>query len=266
MPTLTQKIIGLPSAPGERKIEFERALKEAAVAVSEALHRYCDCYRYTGSVIVGRRLAEMGIPDHVCAAAEIVCEIADEEGIDPRLCPVEGSIDPEHVAAVLGWLKITGSNLPERWLDQFAWRENETWFIHPELVPLAKGAGLRAEQPRRCYSFKRLPHELPIDPPANALLFKTRVSACPVVCVVNGIAHADPVNVLPEHLRATVPLCGNEWTRLTLAGIAIEVRATGGDGLFMGVAVDTGQMMRFNWEAGRSAFHIPIEESASACA
>lgn len=255
-----------PAPSGERKAEFDRALSAAKTEVCEALHRYCDCYRYTGSVIVGERLAEMGNGDHICAAAEIVCEVADEEGIDPRLCPVEGAVDPEHVAAVLGWLKMTGGNLPKEWLDQFTWNENERWFIHPEHAPLVKSAGLRVEKPRRCYSFKRAPHALPIDPPANALLFKTRDSACPVVCVVNGIAHADPVNVLPEHLRKTIPLCGDKWTRLTVARVAVEVRATGGDGLFMGVAVDTGQMMRFDWNEGRSAFNIPIEEAASTCA
>jgi hypothetical protein len=34
----------------------------------------------------------------------------------------------------------------------------------------------------------------------------------------------------------------------------------------MGVAVDTGQMMRFNLEAGRRAFHFPLEEAAITCA
>jgi hypothetical protein len=255
-----------PSPPAERKAEFNRALREAESAVCEALHRYCDCYHYTGSNIVGERLAEMGIPDHICAAAEIVCEIADEEGIDPRLCPVNGSLHPEYLAAFLGWLKIAGENLPKAWLGRFAWHEDGNWFIHPEHAPVVEKAGFKIERPKSCYSFKRPAHELPIDPPPNALLFRTQGSACPTVCVLNGMAHADPVNVLQDHLRAAIPLCGKEWTQLTLGGIAVEVRATGGDGLFMGVAVDTGQMMRFNWEEGRSAFNIPLEEGASTCA
>lgn len=250
----------LPPVPSvARKAEFARALTEAEIAVSEALHRYCDCYHYTGSVIVGERLAERGIANHICAAAEIVCEVADEEGIDPRSCPVEGAVDPEYLAAVLGWLKITtGNRLPKKWLDRFAWNENEKWFIHPEHARVVKRAGLTVENTRSCYSFKRPAHELPIDPPPNALLLQTRESACPVVCVVNGIAHADPVNVLPEHLRTEIPLCGQQWKRLTVAGVPVEVRATGGDGLFMGVAVDTGQMMRFNWEDGRRVFKVPL--------
>lgn len=257
----------LPPAPsGKRKAEFRRALREAESQVCEALRRYCDCYRYTGSTIVGERLAEMGIADHICAAAEIVCEVADEEGIDPRFCPVNGAVHPEYLAFVLGWLKVTGERLPKAGLGRFAWHEEGNSFVHPEHALVVEIAGLKVEKPRSCYSFKRAADELPIDPPPNALLFKTRDSACPVVCVVNGIAHADPVNVLPEHLRATMPLCDKEWTRLTVAGIPVEVRATGGDGLFMGVAVDTGQMMRFNWEAGRSVFDIPLEEEASTCA
>src|SRR5208283_3400024 len=72
--------------------------------------------------------------------------------------------------------------------------------------------------------------------------------------------YADPVNVLPEAHQPEVPLCGREWTKMTIAGVPVEVRSTGGDGLFMGVAVDTGQMMRFNLEAGRRAFHFPLEE------
>lgn len=75
MRTATRKTLEstLPPAPsGERKAEFNRALGEAGIAVCEALHRYCDCYHYSGSVIVGERLAEMGIPDHICAAAKIV--------------------------------------------------------------------------------------------------------------------------------------------------------------------------------------------------
>ena len=102
MRTATRKTLEstLPPAPsGERKAEFDHALREAGIAVCEALHRYCDCYHYSGSVTVGERLAEMGIPDHICAAAEIVCEVADEEGIDPRLSPVEGSVHPEYLAA-----------------------------------------------------------------------------------------------------------------------------------------------------------------------
>ncbi|ODU24101.1 MAG: hypothetical protein ABS95_02285 [Verrucomicrobia bacterium SCN 57-15] len=269
MPTLTRETPNstLPPAPsGQRKAEFERAMREAAVAVHDALHRYCDCYIYTGSVIVGERLAEMEIPDHICAAAEIVCEVADEEGVDPRLCPTESSVHPEYLAAVLGWLKFAGNDLPSTWLDRFAWNENENWFIHPEHAPVVARAGLKVERPKSCYCFKRPAWKLPIDPPPNALLFKTRDSVCPVVCVVNGMAHADPVNVLPDHLRAEIPLCGEEWTKLTIAGIPVEVRATGGDGLFMGVAVDTGQMMRFNWEQGRSAFDVALEESVSTCA
>ena len=269
MRTATRKTLesALPPAPsGERKAEFDRALREAGIAVCEALHRYCDCYHYSGSVIVGERLAEMGIPDHICAAVEIVCEVADEEGIDPRLSPVEGSVHPEYLAAALGWLKITGNGLPKIWLGRFAWHEDDHWFIHPEHKPIAEKAGIRVEIPRSCYSFKRPAHAFPIDPPPNALLFKTRESVCPVVCVVNGIAHADPVNVLPEHLRTEIPLCGQEWKRLTVAGVPVEVRATGGDGLFMGVAVDTGQMMRFNWDEGQSAFNIPLEVGASTCA
>lgn len=257
----------LPPAPSElRKDEFSRALREAESAVCEALHRYCDCYEYTGSTIVGERLAEMGVPDHICAAAEIVCEVADEEGIDPRFCPVDGAVHPEYLASVLGWLKVTGERLPKSWLGRFAWHEEGNWFVHPDHARVVEIAGLKVEKSRSCYSFKRAADELPIDPPPNALLFKTRDSACPVVCVVDGIAHADPVNVLPEHFRATMPLCDKEWTRLTVAGIPVEVRATGGDGLFMGIAVDTGQMMRFNWEAGRSVFDIPLEEEASTCA
>lgn len=162
--------------------------------------------------------------------------------------------------------KEVSFDLPNDWLVRFAWREEAHWFIHPEHKPIVERAGLTVERPRSCYSFKRPAHELPIDPPPNALLFKTRKSACPVVCVVNGIAHADPVNVLPEHLRTEIPLCCGDWTRLTIAGVPIEVRATGGDGLFMGVAVDSGQMMRFNWEAGRSIFKVPLEEGASTCA
>ncbi len=269
MRTLTNNTAhrALPPAPsGERKAEFGRALREAESQVSEALHRYCENYQYTGSIIVGERLAEMRIADHICAAAEIVCEVADEEGLDPRLCPVEGAVDPEHLAAVLGWLKIGRNRLTKKWLDRFAWNENEKWFIHPEHAHVVERAGLTLEKPKRCYSFKRAAHELPIDPPANALLFKTRSSACPVVCVIDVIAHADPVNVLPEHIRLAIPLCGNEWTKLIVAGIPVEVRATGGDGLFMGVAVDTGQMMRFNWEEGRIAFKIPLEEEVSTCA
>ncbi len=256
----------LPPAPsGTRKAEFRRALREAESQICEALRRYCDCYRYTGSTIVGERLAEMGIADHICAAAEIVCEVADEQGLDPRSCPVDGAIDPEHLAAVLGWLKIIGEHPPKKWLGRFAWNDNDKWFVHPEHARVVERAGLTVENPKRCYSFKRAAHELPIDPPPNALLFGTRGSACPVVCVIDGIAHADPVNVLPEHLRAAIPLCGNEWTKLTAAGIPVEVRATGGDGLFLGVAVDTGQMMHFNWEEGRNAFRIPLEEGASTC-
>ena len=255
-----------PAPSGERKAEFELAVSEAGIAVCEALHRYCDCHHYTGSVIVGERLAEMGMPDHICAAAEIVCEVADEAGIDPRLCPVEGSVHPEYLAAVLGWLKITGNELPRKWLSRFAWHEEDNWFVHPEHKPIVERAGLGVESPRSCYSFKRPAQALPIEPLPNALLFKTRESACPVVCVVNGTAHADPVNVLPEHLRPEIPPCGREWTRLTVAGVPVEVRATGGDGLFMGVAVDTGQMMRFNWEEGRSVFNILVEEGASTCA
>lgn len=267
MQVVAERIRTLPPAPcGKRKAEFHFAVCEAEGEVCEALHRYCDCYQYTGSTIVGERLAAMGIPDHICAAAEIVCETADEEGIDPRLCPVEGAMHPEHLAAALGWLKITGDNLPKRWLGIFAWHEDENWFVHPEHTPIVELAGLRTEKPNRCWSFKRPPHELPIDPPPHALLFRTGSSACPVVCVVNGVAHADPVNVLPEQLRATIPLCGNDWTPLTIAGVPVEVRATGGDGLFLGVAVDTGQMMRFNWEPGRSAFGIRVEEEAQTCA
>ena len=53
-------------------------------------------------------------------------------GWTPGLCPANGSVSPEHVAAVLGWLKVTGENLPEKWLGRFAWHEDKKWFIHPE--------------------------------------------------------------------------------------------------------------------------------------
>src|SRR3990172_9522405 len=126
--------------------------------------------------MVGERLAEMGIPDHICAAVEIVCEVADEEGIDPRLSPVEGSVHPEYLAAVVGWLKITGNGLPKIWLRRFASHEDDHWFIHREHKPIAERAGIRVEIPRSCYSFKRPAHAFPIDPPPNALLFKNRES------------------------------------------------------------------------------------------
>lgn len=257
----------LPPAPsGERKAEFDQALSEAESEVSEALHRYCDCYQYTGSTIVGERLAEMGIPDHICAAAAILCEVADEEGIDPRSCSGKGSVHPEYLAAFLGWLKIAGNNLPREWLSRFAWHDGGNWFIHSEHALVVERAGLETEKPTTCHTFKRPAHELPIDPPPNSLLFRTCGAACPVVCVVGGIAHADPVNVLPEPLRTGIPLCGKDWTKVTVAGIPVEVRATGGDGLFMGVAVDTGQVMRFDWEQGRRAFNIPLEQEAVTCA
>jgi hypothetical protein len=86
------------------------------------------------------------------------------------------------------------------------------------------------------------------------------------VCLVGDTAYADPVNVLPEAHQPEVPLCGREWTKMTIAGVPVEVRSTGGDGLFMGVAVDTGQMMRFNLEEGRRAFHFSLEEAAITCA
>ncbi len=267
MQSVTENQRLFPPVPsGKRRAEFYRALREAESEVCEALHRYCDCYQYTGSTIVGERLAAMGMPDHICAAAEIVCEMADEEGIDPRLCPIEGAVHPEHLAAALGWLKIIGNNLPKTWLGRFAWHEDENWFVHPEQAPVVEMAGLKIGKSKGCCSFKRPAHELPIDPPPYALLFRTRSSACAVVCVINGIAYADPVNVLPEQLRATIPLCGTDWTSLTIAGMSVEVRATGGDGLFMGVAVDTGQMMRFNWERGQSAFDVSVENEASTCA
>jgi hypothetical protein len=52
---------------------------------------------------------------------------------------------------------------------------------------------------------------------------------------------------------------------MTIAGVPVEVRSTGGDGLFMGAAVDTGQMMRFNLEVWRRAFHFPLEAAAIPC-
>lgn len=263
MRTVTNKIperTHPPTPSGERKAEFDRALSEAEGQVCEALHRYCDCYQYSGSTIVGERLAEMGIPDHICAAAEILCEVADEGGIDPRSCSSKGSVHPEYLAAFLGWRKIAGDNLPREWLGRFAWHEDGNCFIHPEHALVVEATGLKTERPRSCYTFKRPAHELPIDLPPNSLLFRTGGSACPVVCVVGGIAHADPLNVLPEHLLTTIPLCGKDWTKVTIAGTPVEVRATGGDGLFMGVAVDTGQMMRFDWAQGRRAFNIPLEE------
>jgi hypothetical protein len=256
----------LPAAPaGVYKDQFARAMAEAARQVTQALGLYCDCYRYTGSSIVGERLAEMGIPDHICAAAEIVCEVADEEGMDPGLCPADGSVSPEHVAAVLGWLKVSGEHLPEEWLGQFAWHEDKKWFIHPEHSAFVETSGLPVESPEPCHSFKRPEHDLPIDPPAGALLFASRAGGCPTVCVVGETAYADPVNVLPEAHQPEVPLCGREWTKMTIAGVPVEVRSTGGDGLFMGVAVDTGQMMRFNLEVWRRAFHFPLEEAAITC-
>lgn len=255
-----------PSPCGERKAEFDRALSEAEGQVCEALQQYCDCYHYSGSTVVGERLAGMGIPDHICAAAETLCEVADAEGVDPPSYSGKGSVHPEYLAAFLGWRKIAGNHLPKEWLDRFAWHEGGNWFIHPEHAPVVETAGLKIERPRRCYTFKRPAYELPIDPPPDSLLFRTRASACPVVCVIGGMAHADPVNVLPEHLRTAIPLCGKDWTKLTVAGIPVEVRAAGGDGLFMGVAVDTGQMMRFDWEQGRRAFNIPLEEEAATCA
>ena len=257
----------VPTAPsGLRKDQFARAMAEATRQVTQALRLYCDCYRYTGSSIVGERLAEMGLPDHICAAAEIVCEVADEQGMDPGLCPADGSVSPEHLAAVLGWLKVAGENLPEKWLSRFAWHEDTKWFVHPEQTAIVETSGLPVESPKPCYSFKRPENDLPIDPPAGALLFATRADGCPAVCLVGDTAYADPVNVLPEAHQPEVPLCGREWTKMTIAGVPVEVRSTGGDGLFMGVAVDTGQMMRFNLEAGRRAFHFPIEEAAITCA
>ena len=81
----------LPAAPaGVHRDQFARAMAEAARQVTQALGLYCDCYRYTGSSIVGERLAEMGIPDHIWAAAEIVCEVADEEGWIPAFVPPAG--------------------------------------------------------------------------------------------------------------------------------------------------------------------------------
>lgn len=191
MRTVINKTLERPLRPtpsGERKAEFDHALSEAESEVSEALHRYCDCYQYTGWTIVGERLAEMGIPDHICAAAEILCEAADEEGIDPRSCSSKGSVHPEYLAASLGWRKIAGDNLPREWLGRFAWHDGGNWFIHPEHTLVVERAGLEIEKPTTCYTFKRPAHELPIDPPPNSLLFRTVGSACPVVCVVGGIA------------------------------------------------------------------------------
>src|SRR5713226_9695900 len=179
----------LPPAPSPKQRDrFERAMAEAALQVLQALHRYCDCYRYTGSTIVGERLAQLGIPDHICAAAEIVCEVADEQGMDPALCPADGAVSPEHVAAVLGWLKVTGRSLPEEWLGQFAWHENEKWFVHPDHRVVVERAGLAVESPRPCYSFKQSEDALPIDPPAGSMLFASRVGGGPTVCVVGTTA------------------------------------------------------------------------------
>jgi len=68
--------------------------------------------------------------------------------MDPGLCPADGAVSPEHVAAVLGWLKVTGQSLPENWLGQFAWHENEKWFVHPDHRTVVERAGLAVESPR----------------------------------------------------------------------------------------------------------------------
>ena len=237
-------------------------MAEAAFQVRQALNKYCERYHYSGSALVGERLAGMGIPDHICAAAEIVCEVADEDGMDPRSCLAEGSVCPEHIAAVLGWLRLKADNLVEERLRRFAWHQDGAWFIHPEYKSLAESVGLAVERPVRCPSFIRPDAELPTDAPEGALLFATGAGECPAVCLLGKTAYADPVNVLPAELQRGVPLCGREWTTTTIAGVPVEIRSTGGDGLFMGVAVDTGQIMRFDVEAGRRAFQFPMKEAA----
>lgn len=231
---------------------------QATETVQTALHRYCATYPYTGSGVVGERLALMDFPDHICAAAEMVCEFADQAGCDPESMPAHGSVSIEHLAAFLGWQKVEGARLPLRELRSQAWTDGRVWVLPPQCVARAKAAGLFTKLPRLCPAFRRSPTALPVDPPPRAELFGSPCSRTPLVCVVDGVAYADPCHILSTEGQSVLPSGDAKWVAFDIFGVPAEIRSTDGDGLVLGVAVDSGRIMRFGWQDGCARFHLNL--------
>jgi len=149
--------------------EFRQALQVAEDNTQGAVEAYCGFFDYTGSLLVGERLSNLGYPDYICFAAEIVCETADDAGEDPRSLLAAGAVSPEHIAANLGWFKtapVSGKQLA--WLEKRGVQDSANFFIHPSDVAKAQLIGLRTEAAKPCYSFK--PEGFPCDPPEGSRL------------------------------------------------------------------------------------------------
>lgn len=238
---------------GQPCLDFEQAVMQANEMVRTALRRYCARYEYTGSGVVGERLMLMGFPDHICAAAEMICEIADETECDPESVPVKGSVSVEHLAAFLGWQKVLA--VP-RDLRLRAWTDGKVWFLPPQQVARAKAAGISASLPRPGYSFRSPPEDLPIGPPFGAVLFGSSCSLSPLVCVIAGLAYVDPIHILSREQQSALALGTVDWVAFGIGGMPAEIRSTNGDGLVLGVAVDSGRIIRFRWQKGCEQLHL----------
>jgi hypothetical protein len=238
--------------------EFRQALQVAEDNTQVAVEAYCGFFDYTGSLLVGERLSNLGYPDYICFAAEIVCETADDAGEDPRSLLATGAVSPEHIAANLGWFKtapVSGKQLA--WLEKRGVQDSANFFIHPSDVAKARLIGLRTEAAKPCYSFK--PEGFPCDPPEGSRLYRTPGAACPTVCVIGEEAYADPVNVLHGKDMESMPEASLDgWTSFQIDSLPLQVRRTGGDGLFLGVAVDTGLLVKFPFQQGAQKLQIQL--------
>jgi hypothetical protein len=238
---------------GQPCLDFEQAVMQANEVVRTALRRYCARYEYTGSGVVGERPALMGFPDHICAAVENICEIADETDCNPESVPVKGSVSVEHLAAFLGWQKVLA--VP-RDLRLHAWTDGKVWLVPPQQIARAKAAGIFASLPRPGYSFRSPPEaRIDVGQPRDHADQRTQGTRRAKEDCAKWRPNRQ-IHILSREQQSALPLGTANWVAFGIGGMPAEIRSTNGDGLGLGVAVDSGRIIRVRWQKGCEQLHL----------